>query len=328
MNIYIPTYRRVHDQKTWHTLAPEIRQHITFVVRPDEAEEIARLYAPSKIAILPPERCNGINGAMQHIFDIATGPFIYADDDLTALSSLLRFKEHLTWEEENRVRKARWAAKALSTAEEQLELLNAMLETVMEPNVAAASPMPAYVPKLERLISYPSIRRHGQLCACFTAFNPALIKQHGIKWSDCGDSAIGDVYFNCQLLHAGLDCIWLSKWSAANAPMFSGGGIVADSGTREARLAKQIADHYPLVDLFPEMVKLRKIGGGRFGGKHKKDRSNYFDVPVTFYRLDYLRKRRAELDLPPLNDAQRVPADYLAFEDHEEDWRDFEKEAA
>ena len=43
---------------------------------------------------------------------------------------------------------------------------------------------------------------------------------------------------------------------------------------------------------------------------------------VTFYRLDYLRKRRKELGLPDLQDKCRVPEDFYLYEETCEDWRD------
>lgn len=287
MRILIPTYRRIHNQRTWNTLAPALRKYVTFIVRPDEAAEMARLYTPSKVAVLPPNKCTGYIGAMQHLFNLADGDnVIYMDDDITGTRRHLRFFTTLTCEQ------SRWSSETLVDADAQHALLDALIEQVRKPFVAACSPQPPHVPPMARLIRSDGTRP-GQHTVMFVAFNTARIRAAGIEWgkhegADC-PNAVSDALFNLQLMNAGLDCRYDCRYKFEAVPMFGGqGGITADEGV--ARKQSVLDAHHRLHQLFPEAVKPKKPGT-------RVPKTGYINIPYIFKRQRFLNNRREELGI-------------------------------
>jgi hypothetical protein len=249
---------------------------------------------PATVAVLPQKYTKaGYISAMQYLFEYAgTEPFIYMDDDITALQRTIRFDKKATKAQRKLVEEqSRWAATVLSTPDEQLELLQAILDEVQQPFVATCSPKPPHIQPAGRLM-----RKNGIMIAqhtvMFVAFNTARIREVGVEWGkhngkEC-HNAISDAQFNLQLLNAGLDCRFNCRYSFRAVPMFGGsGGINDDEGaTRKQRV---IDAHYQLSELFPDAVKLKQQ-------VTRVKKSDSIHIPFLFHRSKFLKARRQQLD--------------------------------
>jgi hypothetical protein len=323
IRIFTPTYGRVKDQKSLKTLHPALHKLVTLFARESEAKEIrqevktlAGTETPASVVVLPPEYTkDGYISAMQYLFEYAgTEPFIYMDDDITALQRTIRFDKKATKEQRQQVEEqSRWAASVLSTPEEQLELLQAIIDEVHEPFVATCSPKPPHIQPAGRLM-----RKNGIMIAqhtvMFVAFNTARIKEAGIEWGkhrgkDC-HNAISDMQFNLQLLNAGLDCRYNCRYSFRAVPMFAGsGGINHDEG-EEARKQRVIDAHAQLAELFPMACKERV--------QVTRVRKNpTIKIPYIFQRAKFLKLVRQDLDpagmIYPPEDHTKLLEDWTAW---------------
>lgn len=81
MDVYIPTYRRVHMQKTWTFLSSRVRERTTLVCVADEAKSLAR--ATGARILVQPARVQTIAAKRQWIVDQCEQPYLcMLDDDL------------------------------------------------------------------------------------------------------------------------------------------------------------------------------------------------------------------------------------------------------
>ena len=81
MHIYIPTYRRVHMQKTWTFLSPRMRECTTLVCVKDEAKALHR--ATGGRVLVQPSNIETISAKRQWIIDQCESPYlVMLDDDL------------------------------------------------------------------------------------------------------------------------------------------------------------------------------------------------------------------------------------------------------
>jgi len=81
MHLYIPTYRRVHAQKTWTFLSERMRDACTLVCVADEAKALHR--ATRGRVLVQPARVQTISAKRQWIVDQCESPYLcMLDDDL------------------------------------------------------------------------------------------------------------------------------------------------------------------------------------------------------------------------------------------------------
>lgn len=190
--IIIPTFRRIDVQDTWHIIHPDLRQYIIFVVRPEEADEIAQRYAPSQVDILPPTVLD-IMGTRQYIWDKYSklcDYFFQLDDDIGYFA-----KNELVNEPNRKYRSTYLAAKrsprsqfsGTATVEQQLEMFNRCINE-LKAGVGMTSPRPNWAfPANEK--NYPSMP--NVLVTGFYAFNAKLLRHLPIRfndWASCGDT--------------------------------------------------------------------------------------------------------------------------------------------
>mgnify|MGYP000988296486 CR=1 FL=1 len=323
IKIFTPTYGRVKDQKSLKTLHPALHQYVTLFARSQEVktlrEEVKLLAGtetPATVVQLPARYTkHGYISAMQFLFEYAgTDSFIYMDDDITALQRTIRFFKNSTKAERKQVEESsRWAAATLTSAEDQLELLKAILDEVKEPFVATCSPKPPHIQPAGRLM-----RKNGIMIAqhtvMFVAFNTARIKEAGIIWGEHNGkpclNAISDALFNLQLLNAGLDCRYNCRYSFRAIPMFAGKGGINDDEGENQRKQRVIDAHAQLAEFFPLACKL-KVQVTRVR------KSSVIDIPYLFQRAKFLKLVRSEMDpngtIFPPEDHTKLLEDWSAW---------------
>lgn len=315
IRIFTPTYGRVNDQKSLKTLHPKLHRYVTLFARKQEVynlrAEAARLAGketPATVVQLPAKYTqHGYISAMQFLFKHAgSEPFIYMDDDITALRETVRFMSKPSEADRKRVEtESRWYARELKTASDQLKLLKAILQDVLEPNVAACSPKPPHISPGGRLMRANGIMT-AQHTVMFVAFNTARIREAGVVWGEHEGkpclNAVSDALFNLQLMNAGLDCRYDCRYSFGAVPMFAGkGGINVDEGEAQ-RKQRVIEAHKQLSELFPRAVKLKVTPRVKKG-------VSAIDIPYIFQRTKFLKLSRQRLieagrEFEPENDTR------------------------
>lgn len=190
--IVIPTYKRIDVQDSWQALHPEIRPYVIFVVRPEEAEEMARKYAPSTVDVLP-DSIKDIMATRQYIWDKYSklhDYFFQMDDDIGYFSSYELVNEP------NRKfkctylgakRSPRSTFTGIATAEMQGEMFERLLNE-LKTGVGMTSPRPNWTFPADGT-NYPSQR--NVLVTGFYAFNAKLLRDLPIRfndWASCGDT--------------------------------------------------------------------------------------------------------------------------------------------
>jgi len=190
MRIIIPTYRRIQTQDTWLAIHPDLRQFITFVVRPEEATDIRHLYSPSSVLILP-EHIKNIQGTRQFIWDTFSKSedyFVQLDDDIgyfgrtypNPASDKPKFKFVYL------AASLKKKSTIPGTAQEQRTMFD-RLRSELKQGFGMTSPRPNWV--FPRLVGYP--RMTNGLVTGFCAFNAKLLRDKNIRfdrWASCGDT--------------------------------------------------------------------------------------------------------------------------------------------
>ena len=288
MNLLIPTYRRPNDQKTWHTLAPELREFVTFVVRPDEADHFRKTYAPSKVVETAPH-VHDFSTTLQFVFDtFADRRFIYMDDDLQAFYRRRRFFEPVE------TLPKPFATVKLETAEQQLDLFARLLKDLDIPYVGCVGVRQAFLPP------YYDRYRHAQANIQLMAVDGATVKKVGARWDRLKWHS--DIDFNLMLNHAGYDTLQRNDFYYTEPGFFEGEGGSNAQIAGAARIAEVKAHHDLLVQLWPDVIKPT----ARKGQTGKGHITGY-----TAHRKKHLDRRRVELGLPS------VKACMEAYEDHQ-----------
>jgi hypothetical protein len=194
--IVIPTWKRVDNQRTWNQLHPDLRQHVVFVVRPEEADKFGK-YAPSTIDVLPPEVQN-LAMTRQYIWDKYSklhDRFYQLDDDVLGLFSV-SFDENM-----------RWSSVRLTDLQGQRALFAAM-ETELDSGVGICSPRPNWTIADTRSHRFP--RHSGAFITGFYAFDSKRLRDLNLRF-DRGVST-GDIDFIYQVLSRGIDCTYVTSW--------------------------------------------------------------------------------------------------------------------
>ena len=250
MRLVIPTYQRLDRQLTWNALSSLVRQHITFVARPEEARELAVCYAPSSI-IENPSWVRDYPTTMQFILEqFGHEQFIYMDDDIRALHHRPRFVCPECSE-----------CQAHSTRAVELDGLGQVemfeqLLSELKPGVAVAgigqnsSAFHIYGDRLSQ------VEHNFQLVAID---GPQVIK-NGIKWGI--SPRVSDLEFILSVLDYGLGSVKRVDYFMTPSPLFIRGG---SNGTRtEQDLREQMRVEYArLAEMFPGALRPKKTE--RFG---------------------------------------------------------------
>jgi len=273
MNIVIPTYKRPNDQKTWNTLHPDLRQFVTFVVRPEEAEHFRQTYAPSKVMETAPH-VNDFGSTLQFLFDQHEERFIYMDDDLTGFYRRARF-----WQDPATLDKP-WKKDRLLTAEEQLTMFTDILETLNQPYVASIGCRAGYLPPEGRRF------KDAQANIQFMAVDGALVKKIGARWDRIKWAS--DLDFNLQLNHAGYNTLQRCDYSYTEPGVFNGEGGSNALLSREQRIATVNEMFEKLVALWPGVFIPSKL---------TNKNPDYPKPPYRAQRKKYLQQRRKELGI-------------------------------
>lgn len=281
MRLFIPTYRRLDTQKTWNVIHPDLRHLITFVVRPEEADYIAAKYAPSRVEVLPPEKCTGYAAAVQHIIDINDTPFIYLDDDIKSMRRQLRFFGPVT---------TPWAGETIVSADRQLELFQSLVKRVHDEDTAACSARPTCYPPKATRISVDGLM-HTVHTFQMIAIDPVKIKAAGIKWDTERNSPLSDLAFTLAILAAGYDCVYDCHYMVSFEPMMVGAGGI--NSTENSRLNAIYQEYLELQRMYPEAVITKTPDKGLA-------KNNWHQVPVRFNRRTLLNAGRHSRGLGPL----------------------------
>lgn len=89
MKIFIPTFRRVARQHTFHALSPLLRKSVVFVIYKEEEKQFHELYPNTELLVCP-ARVRGVGRKRQFIVDTAGDEcFVMMDDDLSFASRRL-----------------------------------------------------------------------------------------------------------------------------------------------------------------------------------------------------------------------------------------------
>lgn len=278
MRIIIPTYRRPHDQKTWHTLHPDLRHHVTFVVRPEEAAHFRATYAPSHV-VETDETVVDFSTTMQFIFDMfCKERFIYADDDITAFYRRRRFYEPLKNLDKP------FASTKLLEAADQRHMFALMLDDLDIPYVGNVGLRQAFLPP------YPEMYRHAQANIQLMAVDGAVVKKAGARWDRlkwCSDSD-----FNLMLNVAGLDTLQRNDFYFTTPGLFVGDG---GSNSEVDGAARREETHL-------QLMELAKLHPDVFKKTARKGQAGNYVSGVVAQRKRYLVKRRLELGIPSLQE--------------------------
>ena len=281
MHIVIPTYKRPDNQLTWHTIHPDLRKHITFVVRPEEVEHFKKTYRPSKVIATAPH-VNDFSTTLQFVFDtFATKRFIYMDDDITGLYRRVRFfKDPSTLEKP-------WAKERLTSAEDQMEMFDAVLSLLDKPYVGSVGLRPSYLPPEGRQI------KHAQANIQFVAVDGRVVKKIGARWDRLKWGS--DLDFNLQLNAAGYDTVQRCDYAYTEPGVFNGDGGSNALLAREKRIATTLAMHDQLAAMWPDAFK-------RLSKPPVTVNPDYPKPPYRTTRKKHLVKRRKELGIPTLEE--------------------------
>lgn len=260
--IVIPTYKRIHNQQTWASIHPDLRKHIIFVVRPEEANEIAALYAPSSVDILP-DTVKDIMGTRQYIWDKYSklhDYFFQLDDDIR------RFY-HLPV---NTVQKPKFKCDMIGgktagqkpTPDAQIAMFNRCLDE-LKTGTGMTSPRPNWGFPPDVGPNYPVTK--NVLVTGFYAFNCRVLVDKNIRfdrWASCGDT---DACM--QVLGHGIQTTYCADYSYWIEPML---------GTSQLR-ANVVNDHKEMAERYTGYMKPRNT-----------DKSGELGVLASY---TYLRKK-------------------------------------
>lgn len=202
--IVILTYKRTELQRTWLAIAPELRHHIIFVVREEEAEVIAEKYAPSKVDVLPPWVTN-VAQTRQWIWDkysVEYDAFYQLDDDIQYFSAMMRRSDDPTLPHLKNRPDQVWYCPTLSTdADGQMRMFKT-LEDEISTGVGITSPRPNWTfPSPEDKV-YP--RTKAAFVTGFYLMNAKLLRPLNLRWDRWNST--GDLDFLFQILGHGIDC--------------------------------------------------------------------------------------------------------------------------
>ena len=277
MNLVIPTYRRLNDQKTWDTLAPKLREQVTFVVRPDEVKHFKIHYAPSKVIATAPE-VHDFSSTLQFVFDtFADRKFIYMDDDIKGFYRRDRFyQDHSTLIKP-------WQTTKLETAEDQTHMFNELLKDLEIPFTGSVGLRQAWLPP------YDTSRRSAQCNVQLIAVNGALVKKMGWRW----DRMVwcSDYDFNLQMNNDGYDTLQRGDFYYTEPGFFNGEGGSNAQLEREARILAMQAAYDNLAKHWPNVLKKSKPR--EWSGGVSDTQPN----PYRMMRMAFLKKRRKELGI-------------------------------
>ena len=202
--IVIPTWKRTDNQRTWNVLHPDLRQHVIFVVRPEEAVVMAEKYAPSRIDVLPPEVQN-LAMTRQYIWDKYSklhDRFYQLDDDILGLFDAWFSPTPTPTNPE----KLKWTSKRLIGLDEQLALFK-KLEDELDTGVGITSPRPNWTIADTRSHRFP--RHSGAFITGFYFFDAKRLRNLNLRF-DRGVST-GDIDFIYQVLSRGINCTYVTS---------------------------------------------------------------------------------------------------------------------
>jgi hypothetical protein len=232
MKIFIPTYKRLHKQKTLDNLHD--KSNVWLVVREEEAEEARKLH--DQIFVLDPHVSNFPETVENIVMKNAGERIIIADDDL----KFVRFREG----EPTPLGYAKWTTS--TTAEEQAEIWKEV-ERLMDEGYAHGGWWHAGLAakKHDLIVEKPydyNVRYNNVKWYDLTAFDPA-----DINWTDV--VAAEDYHVAMQLTLMGFESIIMRHWAFRASPSHTSGGC-SEYRTHEVHNQSQLK----LAELYPEYI--------------------------------------------------------------------------
>lgn len=196
MKIYIPTYKRVDKQITFHNLPAEFQKDVTFII--NECEKDLSFFK-DKLTIVVPDHFKIAEKREEAFKNSSNEKFAVFDDDIRFLKRI-----------ENHTHK-------LITAEDFSEMFDFFSSVLDEPNVFLTNPKGTYlIPNL--LVEYEEAIISGQV----NFFDGTKLLKENVKWT--GLEQFEDIYVIMQMLSKGYVNRIYNKYCYAGSQINSEGG--------------------------------------------------------------------------------------------------------
>jgi hypothetical protein len=238
VKLIIPTYRRVHCQKTLAHIPVACHKDVLLAIHADEWEAHKR-HNPTVGLYVLPNHIKGYRQVMQHLWEAFNYTrWSYCDDDINGFL-------YRTYDPQ-----AKQKVKAAPLDEAGwMQMLGDLHTALDDPEMGIVQPAPAW--RIPALNSWP-IRRNTQTVQ-FMAVDGPRLKHLDINWMHtprCPDASV------ClQVLSSGFKTAQLQQYKMQVSPMFAPGGNKSNEDHQGDDIQLEIDSHAEMMRLYPRWVR-------------------------------------------------------------------------